>query len=251
VKRLGDQTLYEILEVPTDAAPPAIEAAYDRARSLYGPGSLATYTLMTAEEAALLTSRIEEAKRTLLDPDARAHYDASLASPAAPARGENGAAAPSFADLPPVIPAVQVPGARTTPPAEPPEARPAELLREAARAAPPAPAPIPLDREIRQPRQAASAAPEPEIPMPEDSLWTGDALRRVREARGITVQQIAERTKVTRHHVENIEGERFSALPAPVYLRGILLAIARELRLDGLKVARAYLERAGAAAKPR
>jgi cytoskeletal protein RodZ len=76
----------------------------------------------------------------------------------------------------------------------------------------------------------------------------------VREARGITVQQIAERTKVTRHHVENIEAERFSSLPAPVYLRGILLAVARELRLDGQKVARAYLERAAAAgqgARPR
>jgi len=83
--------------------------------------------------------------------------------------------------------------------------------------------------------------------MPEGSAWTGDALRRVREARGITVPQIAERTKVTRHHVENIEAERFSALPAPVYLRGILLSLARELRLDGQKVARAYLDRAAAA----
>ena len=83
--------------------------------------------------------------------------------------------------------------------------------------------------------------------MPEGSAWTGDALRRVREARGITVPQIAERTKVTRYHVENIEAERFSALPAPVYLRGILLSLARELRLDGQKVARAYLDRAAAA----
>jgi cytoskeletal protein RodZ len=83
--------------------------------------------------------------------------------------------------------------------------------------------------------------------MPEGAAWTGEALRRVREARGLSVPQIAERTKVTRHHVENIEAERFAALPAPVYLRGILLSLARELRLDGQKVARAYLERAAAA----
>jgi cytoskeletal protein RodZ len=90
--------------------------------------------------------------------------------------------------------------------------------------------------------------------MPDGAAWTGEALRRVREARGITVQQIAERTKVTRHHVENIEAERYGALPAPVYLRGILLSLARELRLDGQKVARAYLDRAAASgllAKPR
>jgi hypothetical protein len=252
VKRLADQTLYEILEVAQDAAPPDIEAAYERARSLYGPGSLATYTLMSAEEAALLTSRIEEAKRTLLDPDARTRYDASLA--ASPAPSGPAAAAP----VPPVIPAVQ-PDRAAAPPPEPAAARPVELLHEAVRAAPP-PGPIPLERTpIRlerevPPARAASPAPAapqpPEIPMPEGALWSGDALRRVREARGITVQQIAERTKVTRHHVENIEAERFSALPAPVYLRGILLAVARELRLDGQKVARAYLERAGMGAPP-
>ena len=62
------------------------------------------------------------------------------------------------------------------------------------------------------------------------------------KARGLTIQQIADRTKITRHHIENIEGDRFASLPAHVYLRGILLTIARELRLDGQKVARSYLE---------
>ena len=72
-------------------------------------------------------------------------------------------------------------------------------------------------------------------------------LRRVRESRGVTVQQLAERTRVTRHHLENIEQDRFAALPAPVYLRGIIMSLARELRLDGQKVARSYLDRMGAA----
>ena len=256
MKRLADQTLYEILEVPLDAAPPTIEAAYDRARSLYGPGSLATYTLMSPEEAALLTSRIEDAKQTLLDPEARSRYDQSLAT-GVEARpmptGANGSVAPPFAALPPVIPAVQpappAPELRPPPVPEAPAARPAELLQTAAAAAPPVPArpvPIRLEREI-SPVPAPAPPPQPEIPMPEGSLWTGEALRRVREARGITVQQMAERTKVTRYHVENIEAERFAALPAQVYLRGILLSLARELRLDGQKVARAYLERVGAA----
>ncbi|HET6437282.1 MAG TPA: helix-turn-helix transcriptional regulator, partial [Anaeromyxobacter sp.] len=77
--------------------------------------------------------------------------------------------------------------------------------------------------------------------------WSGEVLRQIREARGITLQQISERTKVTRHHIENIEADRFEALPASVYLRGILLSIARELRLDGPKVARSYLDRVTAA----
>jgi len=255
VKRLSDQTLYEILEVPPDAPAPAIEAAYERVSALYAPGSLATYTLMTTEEAALLTSRIEDAKRTLLDPDARSRYDASLGGPQAgevraTANGTNGAATPPFGALPPVIPAVQPPSAE---PCFVADAR-APSAPEPLVVAPPAtPGPIRLDREIAAPAASPppSAPAQEAVPIPEDAAWTGEALRRVREARGVTVPQIAERTKVTRHHIENIEAERFSALPAPVYLRGILLSLARELRLDGQKVARAYLDRAASAGNPR
>ena len=78
--------------------------------------------------------------------------------------------------------------------------------------------------------------------MAEGARFNGDALRRTREARGITVQQMCERTKITRHHIENLELDRYDKLPASVYLRGILMALAKELRLDGQKVARSYFE---------
>lgn len=217
MKRIADQTLYEILELPRDAAPAVIEAACARALALYGPGSLATYTLMSAEEAALLGRRIAEAKETLLDPEARARYDERLAAGASAAAGRNGSSGEGQEPAPEVV----APAPAPTPGA-----------------------PILLEREVRVP-----AGPEPDLVppaepvVPEGGPWTGETLRRIREARGITVRQIADRTKVTRHHIENIEDEKFGALPAPVYLRGILLSIARELRLDGQKVARSYLDR--------
>jgi hypothetical protein len=77
---------------------------------------------------------------------------------------------------------------------------------------------------------------------PADERWTGAALRRAREARGLTLSQVADRTKVTRHHIENIEGDRFELLPSYVYLRGILLSLAKELQLDALRVCRSYLD---------
>jgi cytoskeletal protein RodZ len=83
------------------------------------------------------------------------------------------------------------------------------------------------------------------MPVPEGAVWSGEALRRVRESRGLTVRQVCDRTKVSRYHLENIEADRFKLLPASVYLRGILLTVARELRLDGQKVARSYLDRMG------
>jgi cytoskeletal protein RodZ len=97
-------------------------------------------------------------------------------------------------------------------------------------------------------------APTPQRPVekawfvPEGARWTGEMLRRARESRGMTVAQLAERTKITRHHIENVEADRFRQLPAPVYLRGIVMSISRELRLDGQKVARSYLEHMAASA---
>lgn len=240
MKRIADQTLYEILELPRDAASADIEAACARALALYGPGSLATYTLMSTDEATLLTRRVEEARVTLLDPDARARYDERLALGGEPGAGaSNGSSGRFLEALPPVIP--PAPAAKAP---EPPAGGPILLQREIMASVPPAEA------------EPAASAPPPEPVVPEGGPWTGDVLRRVREARGLTVRQIADRTKVTRHHIENIEDEKFGALPAPVYLRGILLAISRELRLDGQKVARSYLDRvaeanAASGAKPR
>ena len=62
--------------------------------------------------------------------------------------------------------------------------------------------------------------------------------------------QMSERTKLSRLHIEAVEAESFAQLPVAAYLRGIVMCIARELRLDGQKVARSYLERAAGAAKP-
>lgn len=118
--------------------------------------------------------------------------------------------------------------------AECPAAKPEPILRLMAASendAPPEPPPILLTAVV----QARHVEPE-------DQRWNGAALRRAREVRGVTLAQLADRTKVTRHHLENIEADRYDLLPPYIYLRGILLSIARELKVDGQRVARTYLE---------
>jgi hypothetical protein len=203
LKRFLDQSLYELLEVSPSATPEEIVRAHERARSLYGPGSLAAYTLLTPEMAAELARRIEEAREVLLDPEARAAYDARL-----PVEEARPARAPADAVAPP-------PQAAVAAPAHPP----------------------------------GEEAPRKPFVAPEGASWTGALLREAREARGLTVVQMAERTKVSRIHIECVEEERFEQLPVAVYLRGIVMCLARELRLDGQKVARSYLERASGGAK--
>ncbi|NPC82413.1 helix-turn-helix domain-containing protein, partial [Pyxidicoccus fallax] len=84
--------------------------------------------------------------------------------------------------------------------------------------------------------------PRPRLPdIPPDAEFNGELLRRVREARGQSLQQVADRTRITKAHLENVEADRYAALPAHVYLRGILMNLARELGLDPLRVSRSYL----------
>ena len=106
----------------------------------------------------------------------------------------------------------------------------------------PAPKAAPVRRE--RPAEPGSARlPRPELAP--DAVVSGELLRELREAQGLSLQEIADRTKIGRPHLENIEADRFGSLPAHVYLRGFLMALARELRLDPLRVAKSYLEQMG------
>jgi DNA-binding transcriptional regulator YiaG len=92
--------------------------------------------------------------------------------------------------------------------------------------------------------QVAAKAREPRpkpIELPPNTEFNGELLRRVRESRNLTLPQLAERTRISSKHLENVEADRYTALPATVYLRGILMNIARELGLDPLRVSRSYL----------
>ena len=68
------------------------------------------------------------------------------------------------------------------------------------------------------------------------SCCAGSARRR-----GLSLQQLADRTRISARHLENMEADRYDALPAAVYLRGILMNLARELGLDPLRVSKSYL----------
>jgi hypothetical protein len=84
------------------------------------------------------------------------------------------------------------------------------------------------------------ARPKP-YEVPPDVEFNGGLLRQVRMARGLSLSQLAERTRIGTKHLENVEADRYDALPAVVYLRGILMNLARELGLDGLRVSKSYL----------
>jgi flagellar biosynthesis protein FlhG len=76
-----------------------------------------------------------------------------------------------------------------------------------------------------------------------ETEFTGDLLRRIRESRGISIDDIAQRTKIGARHLQNIELERWESLPAPVYVRGFVSEMAKFLRLDATRGVTSYLRR--------
>jgi flagellar biosynthesis protein FlhG len=74
-------------------------------------------------------------------------------------------------------------------------------------------------------------------------VLTGPDLKRIREARGVTLRQMSNNTKIGTRFLEYIESDRFSFLPAPIYLKGFLKEYARTVSLDPRLVSEAYMRR--------
>ena len=68
----------------------------------------------------------------------------------------------------------------------------------------------------------------------------GDELRRERELRDVTREQLALVTKVSVRQIEALEKGRFEILPALVFSRGFVRAIALHLGLDAERTVAAY-----------
>jgi DnaJ-class molecular chaperone len=77
MKRIEEQTYYEILEVSPDASLKEIQRAYDHAKETFHADSLAIYSLFSEEEMMKIQVAIEEAYRVLMDEALRKSYDQS------------------------------------------------------------------------------------------------------------------------------------------------------------------------------
>jgi len=112
-------------------------------------------------------------------------------------------------------------------------------------AAPSAPAPT---SEV-PPHPHPAPAGDERVPPPGPQLQTlgqavsGSALRACRLAQGVSLEQIAEATKVGLRYLRYIEEERHAFLPPPVYLKSFLQEYARAIGLDPKTTAEGYMAR--------
>ena len=122
----------------------------------------------------------------------------------------------------------------------------------------------PRPRPVRKPAKPPAETPLPAIapvptvevagppesgPVPAaEGEFGGATLRAQREAAGITLAEMSRRTRIRGAMIESVEVEAYDRLPPRVYLRGFVLALARELKLDGERVWHDYERRWRAAA---
>lgn len=109
-------------------------------------------------------------------------------------------------------------------------------------------------RIIDEPEGVASVIPRrvdvpiAHTPTPPPGLFTldgevnGQLLKRLREARHLTIDELADATKIRKVYLRAIEEVDLENLPGRVFLRGFLTQIARVLRVDKVKLADGYLQ---------
>jgi flagellar biosynthesis protein FlhG len=208
-KTLLQQNHYEILGLHPGAADEEVRRAHRRMKRIYGPESAAILGIAPPSEVTLMHQRIEAAYATLVDPEKRHRYNQNIFPGGLVPAVAPGTVSDHALGLPAVVGAAA--------------ASPPELLEEAEV--------TPLERLPEMP------------PIEEETAFTGELLRRVREAKGIDLLDIADRTKISITYLRAIESEDFAVMPAPVYLRGFVKTLSRQLKLDPERVARSYMER--------
>lgn len=262
---------YEILELSPEASPKEIRQSYLRLKSTYSKDSLATYSLIDKNEMTQLVLLLEEAYRILSHPDKRRTYDRNYGF-----GSEQTVQAISIPQQEPesnVISIDRVPPMEESSSGEDLLVAPATDFTTAPVETPPPPTDAEklssLDQSIEAERRIAERrsydrnkwdrretvaneiSPDPTIENLEklnqeianETEWSGSFLRKVRETKQISIDEILEYTKLSKAYFNAIEEDNFSKIPAPVYLRGFVMQIAKKLCLPADKVVNAYLER--------
>jgi len=90
-----------------------------------------------------------------------------------------------------------------------------------------------MSSKFADPSNFLTALPEP---------LTGKELKNIRERLGISLQDIASRTRIHLPYLQFIEEDRFEKLPHEVYLRAYLAQYAQVMGLDASRVVQGYLK---------
>lgn len=239
---------YEVLEIPTTSTLQEIHNAYVRAKNAYSGDSAALYSLMTQDECSNVLEQIEEAYSVLGIADKRREYDK--------VRGLNQLNTPEGFNE----------EVHSRPDYKPNNSL-SDLISQTTNTS------ITLeqdefDQQIKNQReeftynQAHSTKSDVEVSKVQAykkfglnyevdtdfemeiencTEYTGEFLKKIREYKQVTVERMADMTKISKTYIKNIEADEFTKLPADVYTRGFVYQYGKSLKLNPDLVATSYI----------
>jgi len=213
---------YDVLEISTNALPQEIDSAYVRAKNAYSGDSVALYSLMTKDECDAILSQIEEAYSVIGFPDKRREYDRL--------RGFN------QSGLLPNVAAQQPTSGKT-----PFESRPKDKVHYEDYGSNLSEAKV--SKITAQKKFGLEYADNSEFDkaIAECTDFSGPFLKKIREYKNVTIERMAEMTRISKTHITALENEDLPKLPADVYVRGYVYQYAKVLKLNPEAVAASFL----------
>ena len=94
-----------------------------------------------------------------------------------------------------------------------------------------------MSQPVSEETSKSAEAPAAQNPRLSFGAW----LRHQREARSVSLREIADNSKISLRYLEALEQDRFDVLPAPVFARGFLREYARVVGLNADEVVNLYL----------
>ncbi len=205
-----EQTLYKMLDIPADAPPSAINDAYREAFERYKDDSMAAYSFFPDPERKAILRRLEEAYRTLINPESRLVYDRSLMDMGI-MEEENRYHDDSKRPMPIYD-----------------NRRHKTHYQWLSKVPTVGNSPVSENATIREILQ-------------KDRL-TGQDLKKIRTTLGLTLAEIFLQTRIAINILEAIEEDRYDDLPPAVYLKSFLKLYAQYLKIDADTVVQAYMK---------
>jgi curved DNA-binding protein CbpA len=208
VKRIEDLDFYELLNLSLDATRVEIENAYLLAVATYHGGATASYGVLSAEERRIILGRVEEAFETLAEPEKRKIYDARIL----PHRPE-GSQRAYFR--------------KSTEKMEIQDASEERKFWDRVKSSL-----LPRGPRRSRGRRGNRKNGKDWLALQKDRYYYGEYLKSVRQQKGLTLEEIARRSKISRDLLTALEEEDENSLPRGKDRLRMLQAYARSLGLD-------------------
>ncbi len=214
---------YDVLEVEANSTPGQIESAYVRAKNAYSGDSVALYSLMTREECNEILGQIEEAYSVLGFPEKRREYDRlrgfnkAAGAPVYDHRPETSRANPVKNEAPKDQVQYEDFGSNLI------EAKVSKITAQKK-----------FGLEYNE-------SAEMDGRIRDCNEFTGKFLKEIREYKNVTIERLAEMTRISKTHLTAMENEDIPKLPADVYVRGYVYQYAKVLKLNPEQVATSFM----------